>query len=68
MLVYLLLVPVEALVFVMVDGGLVAPVLGQVGSFVQDFFRLQRVAGHSQDHPVHDASQQVPRLGATDPR
>lgn len=64
--IYLLFVPVEALVFIMVDGGLVALVLSQVGSFVQNFFRLQRVAGHSLDHPVHDVSQHLPNLSATD--
>lgn len=52
----------------MVDGDLVAAVLGQVGSFVQNFLRLQHVAGHSLDHLVHDVSQDLPNLRATDSR
>lgn len=49
----------------MVDSGLVTLMLGQVSSFVQNLLRLECVAGHFLDHPVHDVSQQVPNLSAS---
>lgn len=65
--VYLLFVPVEAVVLVMVDCSLVTLVLGQVGLFVQNLYRLQRVTSHLLDHSVHVVGQYLPDLRTNSP-
>jgi len=50
---YLHLVPVEADRLVVVDGGLVAGVLGQLGPGVQEDLGTHLAAGHLLDHPTH---------------
>lgn len=65
--VYLLFVPVEAVVLVMVDCSLVTLVLGQVGLFIQNLHRLQRVTGHLLDHSVHVVGQYLPDLRTNSP-
>lgn len=59
---YLGSVPVEAVVLVVVDCGLVALMLGQVGSAVQNVLGLELVAGHPLSHLAHGLSQHLPDL------
>lgn len=59
---YLGFVPVEAVVFVVLDCSLVALVLGQLGSVVEDLVGLELIAGHPLDHLAHSVSQHLPDL------
>lgn len=59
---HLSFVPVEAVVFVVVDCSLVALMLGQFGSVVENFLGLELITGHPLDHLVHILSQHLPDL------
>lgn len=61
---YLRLVPVEAAAFVVVDSGLVAAILGEFGSVVQNLLRLQHAAGHLLHDVAHGLSQSLLDLNA----
>lgn len=56
---YLSFVPVEAVVFVVVECILVALMLGEFGSLVENLLGLQLTAGHPLDHLAHSLSQQL---------
>lgn len=59
---YLSLVPVEAVVFVVGEGSLVALMLGEFGSFVENLLGLENIAGHTLNHLAHSVSQHLPDL------
>lgn len=61
-LLYLRFVPVEAVVFVVVDCSPVALVVGQIRSFIENLLRHELIACHSLDHFAHSLSQSLPHL------
>lgn len=59
---YLGFVPVEAVVFVVVDRRLVALMLGQVGSGVENLLGLELIVGHLLHDFSHRISHNLPDL------
>ena len=59
---YLSFVPVEAVVFEVVECSLVASVLGEIGSLVENLLGLELTAGHPLHHFTHGISHRLPDL------
>ena len=59
---YLRFVPVEAVAFVGADGGLVALMLGELRSVIEDFLSLELIARHLLYQEAHSVSQHVSDL------
>lgn len=54
--------PVEAVVFVVVDCSLVALMLGEFSSVFENVVGLEPIAGHCLDHFAHCLSHRFPNL------